>query len=93
MSSPQSSHSQLDLSLTPGVHTLIAPFSSLSIESHRKERIVESGTSRALKEGEFLLNDEVYVSTARVVRKRGGHYLIVFHFSNSDPLGDRHKIH
>ncbi len=57
MSSPQSSHSQLDPSLTSDVHTLIAPFSSLSIESHREEQVVESGASRKLKEGEFLLND------------------------------------
>ena len=70
MSSPQSSHSQLDPSLTSDVHTLIAPFSSLSIESHGVEQVVESEASRELKEGEFLLNDEVYISAARVVRKR-----------------------
>ncbi len=70
MSLPPSSHSQLDPSLTSDIHTLIAPFSSLSIESHVVEQIVELEASRELKEKEFLFNDEVYISAARVVRKR-----------------------
>ena len=46
MSSPQSFCSQLDPSLTSGVNTLIARFSSLSIEPHREEEVVQA---RAVK--------------------------------------------
>lgn len=60
--------SQLDPPLTSGVHTLIAPLSSLSIESHREEEVVQSGAVKMTIEGE-LLNDEVYISAAQVVRK------------------------
>ena len=56
MSSPQSSRSQLDSSLTSGVYTLIAPYSSLSIESHREEEVVQSGAVKIPKDGECLLN-------------------------------------
>lgn len=67
MSSPKSSHSQFDPSLTSDVHTLITSFSSLSIESHGEK---QWRAKRELKEGEFLLNDEVYISATRVIRKR-----------------------
>lgn len=52
------------------MYTLIAPFSSLSIDSDREEEVVEAGAVKIPKEGEFLLNDKVYMSAAQVVRKR-----------------------
>ena len=61
MSSPP--HSQIDPSLTSAVYTLISPFSALSIGSRREEEVVESGMSKVLKEGEFLLENEVYIPT------------------------------
>lgn len=69
-SPPQPSHSQIDPSLSSAVSTLISPFSALSIESHRQEEIVESGATKILKEGEFLLDNEVYFSTSQVVKKK-----------------------
>ena len=70
MSSPQLSRSQLDPSLTSGVHSLIAPFSSLSIESHRDKEVVQSRAVTIPRQWEFLLQDDVYFSAAQVVRKR-----------------------
>lgn len=71
MSSPQSSHSQLDPSPTSGEHSLIAPFSSLSIESHKDKEVVQSrAVTIPSRERELLLHDEVYFSAAQVVRKR-----------------------
>ena len=55
MSSPQSSGSQLDPSLTSGVNTLIAPFPSLSIEPHREEEVVQVRAVKTPKERKFLL--------------------------------------
>lgn len=49
---------------------LIAPFSSLSIESHRNEELFQPRAVTIPREGEFLLHDEVYFSAAQVVRKR-----------------------
>lgn len=70
MSSPQSPHSQLDPSLTSGEHSLIAPFSSLSIESHKDKEVVQSRAVTIPRERELLLHDEIYFSAAQVVRKR-----------------------
>ena len=72
-STPQPSHSQIDPFLTSAVSTLIPPFSALSIESHREdseEGVVKSGASKILKEGEFLLDNEVYISTSQVVKRK-----------------------
>lgn len=52
------------------VSTLISPFSALSIESHREEEAIESRALKVLKRGEFLLDDEVYISALQVVKKR-----------------------
>lgn len=72
MSSPQLPRSH---SLNSGVHPLIAPFSSLSIDSQREEEIVQAGAVKIPKEGEFFLNDEVYMSAAQVVRKEATYIL------------------
>lgn len=69
-SPPQTSHSQIDPSLTSAVSTLIPPFSALSIEPHREEGVVESRASKILEEGEFLLDNEVYISTSQVVKRK-----------------------
>ena len=70
MSLPQSSHSQLDLLPTLDVYMLIAPFFSLSIESHREEEVVQSREVKIPEEREFLLNNEEYISTTQVTWKR-----------------------
>lgn len=70
MSSSQSSHSQLDLSLIFDLHMLIAPFFSLFIKSHKVEQVVELEASRELKEQEFLLNNKLYISAACIIKKR-----------------------
>ena len=69
-SPPEPSHSQIDPSLTSAVSTLISSFSALSIESHREEEVVESGASKVLKEGEFLLDNEVHISATQVVKRK-----------------------
>ena len=69
-SPPEPSHSQIDPSLTSAVSTLISSFSALSIESHREEEVVESGASKVLKEGAFLLDNEVHISATQVVKRK-----------------------
>ena len=50
--------------------TLISLFFALSFQSHRKEEVVKSGVSKILKEGDFLLDNEVYISAAQVVKRK-----------------------
>ena len=69
-SPPQTSYSHIDPSLTSAVSTLIPPFYALSIEPHREEGVVESRASKVLKEGGFLLDNEVYMSTSQVVKRK-----------------------
>lgn len=49
---------------------LIPLFFAFFIEFHREEKIIESGTSKKLNERAFLLDNEIYMSTSQVVKRK-----------------------